>query len=429
MYNQLTKFIIVAICILLSEKPGISQYRPSPSLSRPLYPIWDLNLTTINIQFILSLPATSPDATRKSEQVFKAEPAMSGKQNKLIEIINSPGEKTFQLDEMDIDIQAGSINPVIDKRLPVEFSNRPESELKNFPLSKLKNDLSENIQPGLSADSTIINDPVQVLNKIEPIDDITNEKFGQTDAGKELMAMEEQSDKIINTEKTIDQVDFRQIRESIKNSKALEEGIANLNAAGNHPPSKFNQKIQAARQKLSKLKNKYSSLSSSEDIKSAVKRNSLKNVPLFKRFMLGGHIRLRALNPFSFDLDLLIGYRINKKLRTGITGQSGYGMDHNNISTGRIAMQTVGYGLFGEYFFYKGFFTHFQFQRTGTESRINGDHTHFDWKDGLLIGLGKEYPIVKKLHGICMILYDTLKKSSYPPSSPWQIKFGIIIAP
>jgi len=101
--------------------------------------------------------------------------------------------------------------------------------------------------------------------------------------------------------------------------------------------SEHPEKLQAAQQKLATFKKKYSSIQSTKDMSTAVKRNSLEGRPLSERLVLGGTFQVNpsysrssgsqstttgasgggtstSKVPTSIDLSPLLGYRLNKKL-------------------------------------------------------------------------------------------------------------------
>jgi len=259
----------------------------------------------------------------------------------------------------------------------------------------------------------------------ETIDKLADEKFSQSEAGRELTNMNTQTGKIAGDEDLVEHIDFRQIKESLKNSNAFRESLNKLNSNGITAPPAIDNKIQSAQKKLRKLKNKYSRLPSSVNTAGSEKRNSLKNTPFRKRIVLGGQVRIVTLKPFSIDAEPMAGYRINKLLRAGISGKYSFSTSRKTLPSGNLPEPAIGYGIFAEHTVYKGFFAHLQLERN-IGIKANDNKTNYQWHNGLLLGIGKEYYITKKIHGTCLALYDTLKKKKQPGSSPWQFRVGIV---
>lgn len=224
--------------------------------------------------------------------------------------------------------------------------------------------------------------------------------------------------------------------------------------------SQHQDKLQAAQQKLATFKKKYSSIQSTKDMSTAVKRNSLEGRLLSERLVLGGTFQVnpsysqgngsqstttRASGqpqssstpssggsstsrvPTSVDLSPLLGYRLNKKLTLGIGVTYRAILEIDKFET---RDQVYGYRGFFQADAIKGFFLHGEYERMNTtvESGNITDEIYRRWKSGVLLGIGKEYSFVKGIKGQVMVLYDFLYEEGVSPyKKPWVIRFGFLM--
>jgi len=228
--------------------------------------------------------------------------------------------------------------------------------------------------------------------------------------------------------------------------------------------SQHQDKLQAAQQKLATFKKKYSSIQSTKDMSTAVKRNSLEGRPLSERLVLGGTFQVNpsysrsngsqspttgtsgqsqsspsssgggtstSKVPTSVDLSPLLGYRLNKKftLGIGVTYRAVLDLEHYQAKD-----QVYGYRGFFQADAPKGFFLHGEYERMNTAvessntSTAPTDEIYRHWKSGALAGIGKEYSFVKGIKGQVMVLYDFLHEEGVSPyKKPWVIRFGFVL--
>jgi len=211
--------------------------------------------------------------------------------------------------------------------------------------------------------------------------------------------------------------------------------------------SQHQDKLQAAQQKLATFKKKYSSIQSTKDMSTAVKRNSLEGKPLSERLVLGGTFQINPSYsrssgsqstttgtsgsgsstgkvPTSVDFSPLLGYRLNKNYTLGI------GVTYRailNFDEFEAKDQVYGYRGFFQADAVKGFFLHGEYERmnTAVETGSATDEIYRRWKSGALAGIGKEYSFIKKIKGQVMVLYDFLYEVGVSPyKRPWVIRFA-----
>lgn len=204
--------------------------------------------------------------------------------------------------------------------------------------------------------------------------------------------------------------------------KALEQA----KKLGSSKLSKNQNKIQFAQKQLAAYKKKYSSIQSTKDMSTAVKRNSLQGKPLSERLVLGGTFQINR-DPTALDLSPLIGYHINKKLTLGIGVTYRAILDFNEFKTEN---QVYGYRGYLQREAFKGFIMHGEFERMTTTVDVANttDEVNRKWVSGGLIGLGKEYGLIKGIKGQVMVLYNFLHEHGVSPyQKPWVIRFGFVL--
>jgi len=129
--------------------------------------------------------------------------------------------------------------------------------------------------------------------------------------------------------------------------------------------AEHSEQFDKAQKELTKMKSKYSKVVNSNDMTTAVKRNSLKGKPLGKRLVYGGNFNLSGNDPIKVDLSPLVGYKVNKKLTLGLSGT--YRQTFQKELTSGEAI--YGSRLFANYDIFKNFFAAGEVDqmRTGSE--------------------------------------------------------------
>ena len=202
-------------------------------------------------------------------------------------------------------------------------------------------------------------------------------------------------------------------------------------------------KVQEVQEKKQKLKKKYSSVADARDLSTAVRRNSLKGEPLGKRMVLGGTFQITPSfsrqdsiqglpNDYCAALDLspVIGYRLNKKFTAGASL-----IYRANIVVDELETQneTYGYRGFSEYFLKESIFLHGEYQalsnfrQSSDQQATTTESSKRQWVYGALVGVGKEFALIKGIRGQVMVLYDFLHDGAVSPyKRPVSIRFGLI---
>ncbi len=201
--------------------------------------------------------------------------------------------------------------------------------------------------------------------------------------------------------------------------KALEQA----KKLGDNNLTQHTEKLEVAQKKLSDLKKKYSAVQSSQDLSTAVKRNSLQQEPFSERFLIGLGLQVNQ-DPTSADISPQIAYRLNRKYRIGLGASYRVILSFDQFNN---EDQVYGYRAFLEREAYKGFFLHLEYENLSvTPDSVNlTDHAHRRWNSGGLVGVGKQYKFIKGIQGQVMVLYDLLyDKGITPYDKRLMVRFG-----
>ncbi len=337
---------------------------------------------------------------------------------------HSLDHRSFKAGSMNIEINNPSLNKFIpDKKISLPAGNIGSVRKK---VAAVKNSMPLP-GPSVPIDSISLKKQLGKYQNTHAIDEAADRQFIQTRQGNELQKMATTTGQVKTAESEIDKINIREIKESAKNGrimkKAIHESILNNPSASTNMKEKF----QSARNRMEKLKKKYSCLPSSLDPSRGTKRNSLKGTPFRQRFILGGSLSMSTLKPFSLDLSPSLTYKIKRNIRAGLTGQYRLNGPDPALVNRNIPSKLYSFGVFGEYLIGKGIFAHLEFNRQVSRFNLADNKIQTRRSNGLLIGIGKEYRITKGINGTCLLLYDTLHKRNGPYSRPWQVRLGVDI--
>ncbi len=325
-----------------------------------------------------------------------------------------------------------------DKLLSVEKLEKPIEDLKGQTLGKAHGKVGE-LQKEVTPYQQYYNQYKDYLNnpdsmkvmirkvaekELEALPEKLAEKAGSLGEGGTMQLTQQKAlaDKIkgmpdqYNTqmEKLGDSEQMMEKGKSLAKEKAIEYLRANQDV------------IAAAQKKMTKLKKIYSKVTNSNDLSTAVKRNSLKGKPLIDRLFIGGNFQVINLDPFSIDMSPSIGYRWNKKLISGLGIIYRHTFGQYDSTHTAIPEQNYGANAFVQYDAYKGFFAFATYERTSRQLFDEGsDRPAESFVPGLMLGLGKNAAIHPKLNTQFLVLYNLLHEQGISPyKSPWVIKAG-----
>jgi hypothetical protein len=180
--------------------------------------------------------------------------------------------------------------------------------------------------------------------------------------------------------------------------------------------------LQGVQAKMSVLMKKYSVIPNSNDMGTAIKRNSLQGKSFRERLYFTGNFQLVSLDPISIDFSPALGYRFNRKLIAGIGGN--YRQSFSD-SLPLIAPQVIGYKAFTNYDLVKDFFLYGEFDRNSPGMRKTETNIKRTWKNAAFIGVGRKFSIHPKVEMTAIFMYNLLYEYNDPIyPKRWSFKIG-----
>lgn len=229
--------------------------------------------------------------------------------------------------------------------------------------------------------------------------------------------------------KALDQYkdDLKQLQDPAKGKdQLLQKG---KQEAMNHFAGK-EQVLQQAMDKVSKYKQKYSSLQSIQDIPKR-RPNEMRGKPFRERLIPGIAFQIqRKGNDLLIDLNPYAGYRFTGRFTAGMgwNQRVAYNSKSNDFTS---KARVFGPRMYAEYNLFKGFSPRVELEVINTFvpkallSPMASDVGNRQWVWTAFAGMKKDYRFLKKVKGTTMImfnLYDPLHKSPY--ADVLNVRFG-----
>ncbi len=189
------------------------------------------------------------------------------------------------------------------------------------------------------------------------------------------------------------------------------------------------QKVEGAQSALSNLKEKLNSLGGKGDVSMPdFSPNSQHTKSVSKRLEFGANMQFGNSTgnmPASSNFGLQAGYKLNDKSSIGIglsyTMGLGTGWNHIRFSNEALGMRTyLKWKPKGTFFLQGGGEWNYmtQFSSIAELKKFNA------WQTSMLLGLGKDYKVSKKLSGSVQFLYDFLYEQHVPVTRPFMFRIG-----
>lgn len=204
-----------------------------------------------------------------------------------------------------------------------------------------------------------------------------------------------------------------------KTGDELKQRLADVvkKEAVNHFAGK-EQVLMSAMEKMSKYKQKYSSVSSLADIKDDKRHNELKGKPLRERLVPAITLQFQSWQDVMVDINPSAGYRFTTHFTAGLGWNQRVAF---NVPKNQFNEEAKVYGIrtFGEYTFNKGFGFRLDVETMNTPAKQKDPAVDVplsrDWVWGALIGVKQKYPIYKKLKGNAQLMYNIFDKDHRSP--------------
>jgi hypothetical protein len=206
--------------------------------------------------------------------------------------------------------------------------------------------------------------------------------------------------------------------EPLKNPEAGKEKIVEMakEAAIDHFAGKQEQ-LKAAMDKISKYKQKYSSVSSLKDLPKRPP-NPMKGKPFIERVVPGFYFQFQKRNYNLFDFNPYVGYRISGRFTAGAGWNQRWAYDTKADEWNKGA-RIYGPRVYVDTKLGRGFIAHVETEMMNSfvpaKFLGNVDSGERQWVWALMTGLKKEYKIYKNLKGTALIQYNWLNPKFKSP--------------
>jgi Cu/Ag efflux protein CusF len=187
-------------------------------------------------------------------------------------------------------------------------------------------------------------------------------------------------------------------------------------AAVDHFAGKQEQ-LKAAMEKISKYKQKYSSVSSIKDLPKRPP-NPMKGKPFIERLVPGLYFQYQQKNAYLVDVNPYLGYKISGRFTSGFGWNHRYAWD-SKYKTWNHSSRIFGPRGYVDFKLGKGFIAHLEgeIMNTFVPSTLfrSQDSGLREWVWSCMTGLKKEYKIYKNVKGTAIIQYNLFNRHYRAP--------------
>jgi hypothetical protein len=235
------------------------------------------------------------------------------------------------------------------------------------------------------------------LNEVKEIPKTAEAQLGKVDGIQELQKQSGIAD------------GYKEQITNLNNPDAVKKQGADMvrKEAINHFAGKEEQ-LKAAMEKMSKYKQKYSSVSSIKDLPKRLP-NAMKGKPFIERFIPGVYLQFQVKGAWLLDVNPYGSYKISGRFISGLGWNQRFVYDRKsqvNISRSRI----YGPRAFLDFKLGKGFIAHLEEEAMNVfvPPTINGnpEQGKREWVWSTMLGMKKQYKIYKNLSGTVLIQYN-----------------------
>jgi hypothetical protein len=281
----------------------------------------------------------------------------------------------------------------------IKFPNSQLKELQDVSRPAMKNPLSSSAGdftvPGLKNDVNRITGKIGDIQKDNPEIPATDKIADQVENQAGAMVSEQIGELSETQSMSLDEMAAKEVLIN----EAKKQAINHFSGKEEH--------LKNAMDRMSKYKQKYSSVQSIKDLpKKAL--NEMKEKPTMERVIPGLSFQYQFRNSYMLDTYIYAGYRLTSKITTGIGWNQRLARDKDNSYWNQKAF-IYGPRAFGNYRLGKGFMAHLEVETMNTFVSHNltdpaiGQH---EWVWSSMTGLKKEYRITKQLKGTVLVLYN-----------------------
>ncbi len=191
------------------------------------------------------------------------------------------------------------------------------------------------------------------------------------------------------------------------------------------------QVLQQSMEQLTKLKQKYSEVSSVADVLKHPP-NPMHGRPLLERLTPGINLQFQAKDHLLVDFNPYIGYKLTRRLTTGIGWNERlnfHGSHHNGVHV--KAGSVYGPRAFADFSIGRGFSLHGEIESMNAyvptlTSTGTSDPGHRQWLWNGFVGLKKDYRLVGDVRGTVQTLYSLspIDVNASPYADRFQVRMG-----
>ncbi len=180
--------------------------------------------------------------------------------------------------------------------------------------------------------------------------------------------------------------------------------------------------MQGVQKKMNLLMKKYSTVTNSNDLSTAIKRTSLSGRTFKERLVVAANFQLLNINPVSIDFSPQVGYRFNSLLSLGIGGTYRKTI-RDSVPT--LSPDAFGYKAFISYDVIKSFFAYGEYAQNSPGVMMQEGISKRIWKPAALLGIGRRLSIHKNVDMTVVALYNFMHTPGDPIyPRPFMVRVG-----
>lgn len=180
--------------------------------------------------------------------------------------------------------------------------------------------------------------------------------------------------------------------------------------------------LRSVQAKMKLLTKTYSVIPNSNDLSTAIKRNSLKGKSFKERLYFSSNFQVLTLQPVSIDFSPMVGYKFNSKFVVGIGGM--YRKTFSDTIPA-LAPKVWGYKGFASYDVLQRFFAYTEYDQNTPGMRKVENNSIRIWKTAWLVGVGRKLTIHPKIQMTLLAAYNIVYQKNDPIySNPWVVRVG-----
>ena len=172
------------------------------------------------------------------------------------------------------------------------------------------------------------------------------------------------------------------------------------------------EQLKSAMDKISKYKEKYSSVSSIKDLPKRPP-NPMKEKPFIERLTPGVYLQYQQKTYYLLDVNPYVGYKLSGRFTTGVGWNHRFAWD-SQYERWNKRSRIFGPRAFVDFKLGKGFVAHVEGESMNSfvPSAIHGnpDNGPREWLWSCMTGIKKEYKIYKNLKGTALIQYNLFNR-------------------